>query len=173
MFSIFFYRIARSANTVLTEAKKKHKEGDDELAYVFYMKYFGLLNFIKSSTDYAKEKDFVRKLLGPNDNVKAYMDVVATIQKSLSDRYEEKKSKNENRIVTNENNKREKSPEQEELDTTTGQQRTIECSELFALISDPSVSMLIMDCRPAEEFAASRILFKSLLNVPDSIICRG
>lgn len=50
---------------------------------------------------------------------------------------------------------------------------TISCDELFKFVNDSSVSMLIMDCRPKDEFAASKLIYKDYFNVPEEIIRKG
>lgn len=50
---------------------------------------------------------------------------------------------------------------------------SITCRQLYEFISNPNSSLLILDCRSAEEFEASKLFYKNLLNVPEEIIHKG
>lgn len=52
-------------------------------------------------------------------------------------------------------------------------ENSITCRQLYEFISNPNTSLLILDCRSAEEFEASKLLYKNLLNVPEEIIHKG
>lgn len=49
----------------------------------------------------------------------------------------------------------------------------ITCVELNKLVKESSASMLIIDCRPRDEFAASKLIYKECFNVPEEIIRKG
>lgn len=46
----------KSADKVYLEAKDHYLEGDEETAYVFYMRYFNLITLIKKSSKYKEKK---------------------------------------------------------------------------------------------------------------------
>lgn len=48
--------IIKSKNKVFQDAEAYDLQGDEEKAFVFYMKYFNLLRLVKSKPDYKKQK---------------------------------------------------------------------------------------------------------------------
>lgn len=78
--------MVKSADTVLKEFNTKYNEGDEELAYIFLMKYFSILNFIKSAPDYANEKKYIMAMLGPNTQCNERMNLLEKITNSLIER---------------------------------------------------------------------------------------
>ncbi|XP_067620008.1 ubiquitin carboxyl-terminal hydrolase 8-like [Eurosta solidaginis] len=53
-----------SARKLIREADKHYREGDEEMAYILYMKYFNLLHCIHKKPDYSEYKQTVRQVLG-------------------------------------------------------------------------------------------------------------
>lgn len=52
---ISLWSLIKSADKVYLQARDHYLEGDEEIAYVFYMRYFNLITLIKKSSKY-KEK---------------------------------------------------------------------------------------------------------------------
>lgn len=156
------------------------------MAYVFLMKYFHLLNYLKQAKDFKREEQFVRKLLGTNTDIRARMDRLQMIQASLTDRYEAKRLSlmppsvvPTNDPNVNNNNLKAQIPSESstkspgEIKKSTGHPKSIECSELYQLIHDNTVSTLVMDCRRSNDFEASHLKYQNILNVPEEVIKKG
>lgn len=56
---------------------------------------------------------------------------------------------------------------------TNASTTVINCKKLYDFVTDRSVSMLIMDCRPANEYEASHLTYKECVNIPEEIIKKG
>lgn len=148
------------------------------------MKYFNLIEFVRKAKDFKKEEQFIRKILGTNSDIRARMDQLQVIKNSLLKRYEEKRRKNQmGSISANNNNLQDnivaKLPAESmlekpsELNTSMGLHNSIKPDELYKLINDPQITSLVMDCRKSDEFEASHLIYKNLLNVPEQIIKKG
>lgn len=163
-----------------TQANLAINDEDEELAYVYLMKYFALINYLQQAKDFKKEEQFIRKLLGKNTDIKARMDRLQSIQQSLIKRYDEKRREstttssptitpNNNNVVppisTGNVNERSSEP--------IVHQKSIECDDLYQLMKDPRVSLLVVDCRHSDEFEGSHLKYKNLLNVPEQVIKKG
>ena len=48
--------MVKTADKMLKEAEQGDMLGDEERAYVLYMKYFNVVTFLKKSADYKKQK---------------------------------------------------------------------------------------------------------------------
>lgn len=49
---ISLWSLVKSADKVYLQAQNHYLEGDEESAYVFYMRYFNLITLIKKSSKY-------------------------------------------------------------------------------------------------------------------------
>lgn len=85
-FEFIFNRIARSSKAVLERAEFEYLNGDEEHAFIFYMKYFQLIQLLKDSTTYGKDKQEIRNLVGDNTSMINYMDRLENIKTSLISR---------------------------------------------------------------------------------------
>lgn len=165
-----------------TQANKAIEDDDEEMAYVYLMKYFQLIEFCQKAKDFKREEQFIRKLLGKNTDIRARMDRLQKIQKSLIERYEEKRCQMPSIPASNININNVSAPissenMNENSSETTNKslvlQKSIECGELYHLMNDANVSMLIMDCRIFDDFEASHLKYQNILNVPENIIKKG
>lgn len=53
---LFFCRLVKTADKMLKEAEHSDVLHDEERAYVLFMKYFNVVQFIKKSQEYKKDK---------------------------------------------------------------------------------------------------------------------
>lgn len=79
-------RILNSTKKVLEEAQRMNLMGDEENAYIFYMKYFNLITIIQKSNELHKGE--LREFLGTNSDINKRFDVLAKLKDSLTERYE-------------------------------------------------------------------------------------
>ncbi|XP_078667182.1 ubiquitin carboxyl-terminal hydrolase 8-like isoform X1 [Branchiostoma floridae x Branchiostoma belcheri] len=76
-----------SANKLYKAALEHSLLGDEEKAYVLYMKYFNLYGHIRKSRDFKKEESYYAKLMG-SSNAKKAIEEAEKLSKSLNDRYD-------------------------------------------------------------------------------------
>lgn len=69
-----------------TAFEDKNRLGDEEMSYVYLMKYFNLMNIIKKKPDFIREKRFIADTLGGNNTVQQLMDKLQHINVSLAKR---------------------------------------------------------------------------------------
>ncbi|XP_017466689.1 PREDICTED: ubiquitin carboxyl-terminal hydrolase 8 isoform X1 [Rhagoletis zephyria] len=191
--------LVESARKLLREADKYYREGDEELAYVLYMKYFNLLHCIHKKPDYPELKHTVRQALGGNSNNKVTMNKLELLNSSLSRRYEAKQlahaATQSAALVAPPSKLSEHVRDYNELsasekfdllkaDTPSpatsnflGSYYTlqslgiIKCEELFGLMKQSNV--LVMDCRSSKDYETSHLTYQYSFNVPEEHICAG
>lgn len=149
------------------EADKCRVQGDEEKAYVMYMKYLSVASFLQRMPDFEKQKDFVNKSLGSKVAIEKYIDHVEVLQKSLKVRYELAYPKTVEPATPVVATVDEVAPEQ-----PTPVKETINCMTLKQMI-DHGEKLLIMDCRSQEHYEASGLCYQYTLNVPEEIIKFG
>lgn len=171
--------------TIYKEANKALEVEDEELEYVYLMKYFDLIQTVRQAKDYKSEEKKVRSGLGSNDQLFDRMDRLEAIQNSLKKRYEQRSENAKRSTAKNSQNSivtstaiGDTSNTIETNDVTQHEKAkvhsaSIDCTELYRLMEDRSVSMLVMDCRHSDEFDESHLRYKNLINIPGQLIKRG
>lgn len=148
--------------------------GDQELAYISYMKYFNMLSTIRKKSDYAQNKGMVRDVLGDSDANRRIMDTLERISDSLSKRYGAQMPvnaiKNSALISLPSEPIDDKSSSQTASETyaTLG---IISCEALFQRMQQKSV--LVMDCRNSADYERSHLTYFCAFNVPEELITPG
>ena len=166
----FTFRLVISLKKLKDEAEKKRMDGDEEVCYVLYMKYMSLLSALQKKPDYAREKDFVMKLIGNNTTIAKLFDRIQVIQNSLKERYDEAypiKSRELmplGELVMN--------IEDEEQQPPPPVPDSITCEALYEKMTN-NEKLLIMDCRTEEHYQTSRMNYQYTMNVPEEIIDLG
>ena len=151
-------QLVKSAQTIFNQAGKEQENGDEERAYVLYMKYFQIYKNIKSSKDYAKDKTYFDSMIS-SKSVKNAMDNLETLQASLEARYKSKKDE-ENRKNLELKKAKELKNHQNGVSNSNSNHETshfVSPTQLYALINEKSSSFLILDCRPANDYKASHL----------------
>lgn len=72
---------------VLEVAEQQRLMGDEENAYIFYMKYFGLVTTIQKLKDFKNIKKEQRKFFGSNKDIDKRLDDLEKLDVSLKKRY--------------------------------------------------------------------------------------
>lgn len=80
---VVLIRICNSTAKVLQRAEEVYKLGDEETAYVMYMKYFNLIEIVKQAKDFHKIKDKTKKIFGSKQEIYARMDILEKLKDSL------------------------------------------------------------------------------------------
>lgn len=60
--------------------------GDEENAYIFYMKYFNLVTIIQKSKEFPSHRGDLRNALGTNSDISKRLDVLERLKISLVNR---------------------------------------------------------------------------------------
>ena len=79
-------RLCRLAEKILLKARDEVLGGDEEQAYVLYMRFIDVFQSIRSSKTYRMEKKEMDKLLSPTKASKA-LDEAERLSKSLKERF--------------------------------------------------------------------------------------
>lgn len=205
----------KAASKLLKEAELNESLGDEEIAYVLYMRYFNLISGIKKTSEYKKDESYFNDLIGSKNSNKAIRQA-EVLQKSLRNRYDflkaqayseklasmSKSSSSSSSKVDDAPLKDDKKPEtslaaddvgdsnvQVSADKSNGLSNVLPPSatttstpysngyisavELYALLHDSQTNLVIMDTRPAKDYAESKLMFPVLINVPSEIIPPG
>jgi len=84
---VAFHSLLNTARKLYMTAEEYRLDGDEELAYITYMKYFNMLTAIHKKSDYASHKSTVRQMLGDTESNRRIMDTLEVIMNSLRHRY--------------------------------------------------------------------------------------
>lgn len=165
--------MVQSALKVLQEAQKYTEACDDERAYIFLMKYFGLTDMLQKRSDFHKEKKKFSEASGGCAEVMKLFDRLDKIKDRLIRRYDElnksKKSENrQNAIEPDENESNDVKMKEAII-----QRLSIECNELFRLLQNQNANALIIDCRKSDDFNATKLSSDKTFNVPEQHIRKG
>ncbi|KAI1889693.1 hypothetical protein AGOR_G00165580 [Albula goreensis] len=194
----------QSACKIFKAAEESRLDGDEEKAYVLYMKYLTVYDLIKKRPDFKQQKDFFLSMLGPTSFKKA-IEEAEKLSESLKLRYEEAEVRKqlEEREKTEEKKRREEKSEKEtgksSFKEVTGAKKDskkvkvelkdnknenskaavppggITAENLFKMMKDQSMSVIIMDARSRKDFEQSRVVAspQSCISVPEEAISPG
>lgn len=159
--------LCSSASKLKQQADEFFLDRDEENAFVSYMKYLNLLNEIKNHREYADNKERIRNALGTNSEIMLIYEKLEKLKKSLERRYASTSAQNEREL----NKIRQQHDHIRPIISHV--KDTVDAKELFEMITNPELSMLIIDCRSEKDFEACRIKYEYVVNVPDSLLLPG
>ncbi|XP_017057189.1 ubiquitin carboxyl-terminal hydrolase 8 isoform X1 [Drosophila ficusphila] len=163
--------LLNTAQKLYMTAEEYRLDGDEELAYITYMKYFNMLTAIRKKSDYASHKTTVRQMLGDTESNRRIMDTLEMIINSLRQRYAQQRQPLEqigSELVSNGRAIAESPTTQP---TDFARLGLISCQELYRRMQEKSV--LVMDCRPSADYEASHLTYYCAFNVPEELITLG
>uniref|UniRef100_A0A8B9FP63 Ubiquitin carboxyl-terminal hydrolase 8 n=1 Tax=Amazona collaria TaxID=241587 RepID=A0A8B9FP63_9PSIT len=173
----------QSALKIFKAAEESRLDRDEEKAYILYMKYMSVYNFIKKRPDFKQQQDYFHSILGPTNLVKA-VEEAERLSDSLKLRYEEAevRKKLEERDRQELQKKQEpkddgkssaKNSSESAVDSKGKSQRhSLERKDqLFAMMSDENIQLLIMDARRLKDYQESCI--PRSVSVPEEAIRPG
>ncbi|XP_034486104.1 ubiquitin carboxyl-terminal hydrolase 8 isoform X2 [Drosophila innubila] len=166
--------LLNTARKLFHNAEDYRRNGDQELAYISYMKYFNMLSTIRKKSDYAQNKGMVREVLGDTGANRRIMDTLERISDSLSKRYEAQMPVNVNLNSTLISPPSEPIDDKSNLVTASEAYANlgiISCEALFQRMQQQSV--LVMDCRSSADYEVSRLTYSCAFNVPEELITPG
>ncbi|KAM4749522.1 ubiquitin carboxyl-terminal hydrolase 8 [Rhinophrynus dorsalis] len=186
-----------SACKIFQKAEECRLEGDEEKAYVLYMKYLFVFELIKKRSDFKQNQDYFKSLLGPSTIVKS-IEEAEKLSESLKNRYEEaevrkrleERERQEEQKKLEGNLRPKETPEDvlshRENNELNGEKKVfltkkeiptnvphgaITPEKLFTMMDDQNISVIIMDARSAQDFQESHI--QSSISVPQEAISPG
>ena len=184
--------LVKTADKMLKEAEQGDLLGDEERAYVLYMKYFNVVTFLKKSADYKKQKQYYDSLLGQKNLLKS-IDKAEELAESLKERYEELEAKliaeklspldsDPPKIIgkpASDDTEKDKKAivkivdnQKEDIEpkVTPGE---ITPTSLYTLLQEQDIQLIIMDVRTEIEYKESHINQKCCINIPENIVPPG
>uniref|UniRef100_A0A672NU15 Ubiquitin carboxyl-terminal hydrolase n=1 Tax=Sinocyclocheilus grahami TaxID=75366 RepID=A0A672NU15_SINGR len=173
----------QSACKIFKAAEECRLDRDEEKAYVLYMKYLSVYDLIKKRPDFKQQQDFFLSMLGPTSFKKA-IEEAEKLSESLKLRYEEAevRKKLEEKERKEEKSRREERSEKDSLASPRGASEKkdnkkvlVSAKDLFQLMKDPSISVLVMDARSRQDFEESQMCVPSqtCISVPQEAISPG
>ncbi|XP_065796174.1 ubiquitin carboxyl-terminal hydrolase 8 isoform X2 [Muntiacus reevesi] len=182
----------QSALKIFKTAEESRLDRDEERAYVLYMKYVTVYNLIKKRPDFKQQQDYFHSILGPA-NIKKAIEEAERLSESLKLRYEEaevrKKLEEKDRQEKEQLQKQKKQEAEREDDGTsdksslekingeksekneTTEKGAITAKELYTMMMDKNISLIIMDARRMQDYLDSHI--SDSLSVPEEAISPG
>jgi ubiquitin carboxyl-terminal hydrolase 8 len=178
-------QLLNSLPKLKAEASKCIAEGDQEKAYILYMKYVQCYTNMRNAKDFKEDPGFFNKML----NVKEVKDAVVMSENlcgDLSQRYEKQahaeamaKEVKEQAMAKKSqtlgqhggDGQRKAKPSAQLAEKRSPD--TITPKELYSLMDQKATALLLLDCRPATDFAASCIRHAASINVPADILRPG
>lgn len=189
-------KMTNNPKILINSAQKIHKEaelneslGDDERAYILYMKYFNVVTLARKLPDYKKQKDYYDSLIGQKNLLKC-INKAEELSASLKDRYElaeaeevasklspleEKSAPNEEPVKTPETEKpcKEKKSTDSPAEPAPVAESKISPTQLYSLLIEKDTSVIVMDVRPTSQYAESHIKHEACISVPSETIKPG
>ncbi|XP_029316647.1 ubiquitin carboxyl-terminal hydrolase 8 [Cottoperca gobio] len=176
----------QSACKIFKAAEECRLDGDEEKAYVLYMKYLTVYDIIKKRPDFKQQPEYYMTMLGPNSFKKAieeaeklseslklrYEEVEVRKQLEEKEKQEEKKRKEEitekdagrsspKMSSANKKDSKKIKGEQNELKNATSKVAVpaggISAEKLFHMMMDQTITVIVMDARSHRDFEESRI----------------
>ncbi|XP_076203957.1 ubiquitin carboxyl-terminal hydrolase 8 isoform X3 [Aptenodytes patagonicus] len=190
----------QSALKIFKAAEESRLDRDEEKAYILYMKYVTVYNFIKKRPDFKQQQDYFHSILGPT-NLKKAIEEAERLSDSLKLRYEEAevRKKLEERDRQELQKKQEpkddgkssaKNSSEGAVDSKGKSQRingerkhslerkdqsdslsAVTAEKLFAMMSDKNIELIIMDARRLKDYQESCI--PRSISVPEEAISPG
>uniref|UniRef100_A0A8K9XDM4 Ubiquitin carboxyl-terminal hydrolase 8 n=2 Tax=Oncorhynchus mykiss TaxID=8022 RepID=A0A8K9XDM4_ONCMY len=189
----------QSACKIFKAAEECRLDGDEEKAYVLYMKYLTVYDLIKKRPDFKQQQEFFLSVLGPTSFKKA-IEEAEKLSESLKLRYEEvevrktleekerqeekkrredKTEKDGGRASPKAGKEIKKVKEQKEMKNVTSKAAVsaggITAEGLFKMMRDQAITVIVMDARCLRDFQDSQIQVptQTVISVPEEAINPG
>ncbi|XP_037250432.1 ubiquitin carboxyl-terminal hydrolase 8 isoform X2 [Falco biarmicus] len=190
----------QSALKIFKAAEESRLDRDEEKAYILYMKYVTVYNFIKKRPDFKQQQDYFHSILGPT-NLKKAIEEAERLSDSLKLRYEEAEvrkkleerdrqelqkkqepkddgrssAKNSESAVDSKGKSQringERKHSLERKDRSNSLSGAVTAEKLFAMMSDKNIELIIMDARRLKDYQESCI--PRSISVPEEAISPG
>uniref|UniRef100_A0A674AFA6 Ubiquitin carboxyl-terminal hydrolase n=1 Tax=Salmo trutta TaxID=8032 RepID=A0A674AFA6_SALTR len=177
----------QSACKIFKAAEECRLDGDEEKAYVLYMKYLTVYDLIKKRPDFKQQQEFFLSLLGPTSFKKA-IEEAEKLSESLKLRYEEVevRKKLEEKERQEDKKRREDKVEKDGGRASPKGGKEIKkvaavpaggitAEGLFKMMKDQAITVTVMDARCLRDFQDSQIQvpIQTVISVPEEAINPG
>ncbi|KAL8615253.1 hypothetical protein ACOMHN_050294 [Nucella lapillus] len=190
--------LVKSADTMFREAEKHDLQGDEEKAFIMYMRYFNIVKQVKTNSDYKKNKQYYDGLLGQKNQVRA-IEQAEQLAASLKERYDFKEAEAvaQKFAALDASGKRKEKEAEEEKEKPADNKKESSMDEngskdgpstsastdvpkpvivpgtLCSLMRDANTQLVIMDARKTADFAESHLSHASCISVPQEVLNPG
>uniref|UniRef100_A0A673BNT0 Ubiquitin carboxyl-terminal hydrolase 8 n=1 Tax=Sphaeramia orbicularis TaxID=375764 RepID=A0A673BNT0_9TELE len=191
----------QSACKIFKAAEECRLDRDEEKAYVLYMKYLTVYDLIKKRPDFKQQPEYYMTMLGPN-TFKRAIEEAEKLSESLKLRYEEVEVRKrlEEKERQEEKKRREEITEKDSdrVSPQTANKKDIKkvkrsshlygcvsartllsggvtAENLFHMMKDQSISLIVMDARSSRDFEESHIHVpaQTCISVPEEAVSPG
>ncbi|KAI5645897.1 hypothetical protein NE865_02167 [Phthorimaea operculella] len=167
--------LCKSALKLFEKAEEYREKGDEEYAYVYYMKYLRVVAYLSKDKDYQKDKAYYNSMLGTKNPNKA-IDAAEKLKQSLIERYAMETNVRPEKM-TPEEPKIAEPVEIPEPSPTAGlpdlDEVTMKSEQLFPILKAGKLRVMILDCRPGKDYVESHINYPACISVPEEVISPG
>lgn len=164
-------KLCQTASKVYLQAKEAEIGGDEEMAYIFMMRYIGIVQAIKKHATYQDNKVEFDKLMCVK-NIPEALSKAEQLSESLSHRYKHG-DKPEDDIAVKPDAKKD-TVKEESLDTL--ESPFINAVELYELLQKSPNQVIVLDCRTKSGWDSCHIdtrKFPQWFSVPEEAVVRG
>lgn len=177
-----------TTHTLYKHAEEFRISGDEERAYICYMRFWEAAKELMKDAEFRKEKSYYEAILGTS-NLKLAVRHAEQLSESLERRYEsaneaikwEKKCQEEEQERLSQekdipesngvDNHHEVTPALDDDDLNLG--NSITSMQLYNLMDRQKYSCLIIDTRPDNHYEESHMHYSECINIPEEIIQPG
>ncbi|CAH2095564.1 unnamed protein product [Euphydryas editha] len=177
--------LCKTAQKLFDAAEEAREKGDEEYSYVQYMKYLRVVSYISKDKDYLKDKTYFNSMLGTKNPNKA-LDAAESLKNSLILRYKKEEQARrlqdikENELIKqkiDENRKKAMETvvvsEPLPLGVPGPDEVTIKSEQLYTILKNGKLKVMIMDARPGKDYIDSHINHPACISVPEEVISPG
>ncbi|CRK98995.1 CLUMA_CG011986, isoform B [Clunio marinus] len=165
-------QILISLKKLIRKAEEMKVHGDEEQSYILYMKFMNLLSKLQKFPDYKKNKHQISEMLGSNEVITSYMDVLESLSNSLKERYAKKYPPESNHLAESTKMNIDDEKVLKEISANPEVKEVVDCESLFTMMKDDK-KLLILDCRPDDDYEQSKIIYKFTVHVPEDSLELG
>lgn len=156
----------KSADKVFLKAESHYLDGEEEDAYVFFMRYFNIICLIKKTNKYTQQKKFYDDMLG-RAKIKKSIERAEALQRSLEKRYEKlsaekARAEEEARRKEEEDKKKSETKSKNDTDSDSGFD-----SDLDSLLNGSGINS------SADVFQKLKVSHSSILTPKSSVNSNG
>uniref|UniRef100_A0A8C7I531 Ubiquitin carboxyl-terminal hydrolase n=1 Tax=Oncorhynchus kisutch TaxID=8019 RepID=A0A8C7I531_ONCKI len=163
----------QSACKIFKAAEECRLDGDEEKAYVLYMKYLTVYDLIKKRPDFKQQQEFFLSVLGPTSFKKA-IEEAEKLSESLKLRYEEVEVRKKLEEKERQEEKKRREDKMEKDGGRASPKAGKEIKKLYRRL-DQAITVIVMDARCLRDFQDSQIQVptQTVISVPEEAINPG
>ncbi|KAL5235637.1 hypothetical protein ACI65C_003047 [Semiaphis heraclei] len=158
--------LKNKAGLLFEEAMTANTENDEEVVYIYLMKYCQILQVMKKT--FTDDKEYIS--LMNKDKLKRAIKMLTYVKESLEKRYSQKTKEGNNELLKNSNQNRKRVEEKLyfELESTITNENL-----LFLLNNTDKKKICLLDTRPSDIFNKNKIISCDVINIPKENLVLG